>query len=83
MKVPVQHIVTCPIAPLVGGEKDVTPLVVDDDRICRGPVSAPFRKIRDGRVAIVQVDGIAVGLLLGMNSKGEKKKREDQEKTHG
>jgi hypothetical protein len=44
---------------------------------------APFRKIWDGCVAIVQVDGIAVRLLLGLSSKGEEKKWEDKEKTHG
>ena len=83
MKFPVQHIVTSPIAPLVGGEKNVGPLVVDHHRICSGTMPSPFRKIRDGRVAIVQVDGIAVRLLLGLSSKGEEKKREDKEKTHG
>ena len=83
MKFPVQHIVTSPISPLVGGEQDVTPLIVDHHRICSGPMPSPFRKIWDGCVAIVQIDGIAVRLLLGLSSKGEEKKREDKEKTHG
>ena len=83
MKFPVQHIVTSPIAPLVGGKKNVGTLIVDHHRICSGPMPSPFRKIWDGCVAIVQIDGIAVRLLLGLSSKGEEKKREDKEKTHG
>jgi len=83
MKFPVQHVVTSPISPLVGGKKNVGALIVDHHRICSGTMPSPFRKIRDGCVAIVQVDGIAVRLLLGMNSKGKEKKREDKKKTHG
>jgi hypothetical protein len=45
----------------------------------------PFREIGDGRVAIIQVDGIAVSLLLRLRTKGKKKQGKDKCEaiTHG
>lgn len=64
MEFPVGHIRTGLVSPLIGGEKDKRALEIYDYRICGRPMPAPFREIGDRRVAIVDIDRVAVGLLL-------------------
>jgi hypothetical protein len=57
---------------LVGGEKVKISLITHDDRIGCGPVLTPCGEVWDGAIAIVQVDGVAIGfklLTLSLRSK--------------
>ena len=64
MEFPVEHVAARPVTPLVGTEKVIFALVVDNHRIGGGPVPSPCTEVGDGRIAIVDVDGVAIGLLF-------------------
>ena len=65
-KIPVVHIIAPPVPPLVRGKQEVFVPEIYDHRICRSPVFAFARQIGNGRIPIVDIYGIAIGLLLGM-----------------
>ena len=62
---PIFHITAPPIAPLVGGEQIILALEHLYDRIRGGAVTALLGEVGYGRVAVVYVDRVAIGLGLG------------------
>jgi hypothetical protein len=57
---PVTQVITPPVTPLVGAEQIIISFIYYNDRIGGRPVFAPFGKIRYGRIAIIDVHGIAI-----------------------
>lgn len=84
MEGPVEHVGTVPVAPLVGAEQVEIALVVDDDGVGGGPVAAPSREALVGRIAIIEVGGVAVGFLLRKYAvEASDEKEEEGEFFHG
>ena len=63
---PVKQVFAVPIAPLVGGKKVIFAFEKGNPRIGGSAVLALGYKIGNRTIAIINVDGIAIGLLLGV-----------------
>jgi len=60
---PLDHVGTVPVPPLVGRKKIVIALEVHNHRVGGGPVPAPRGKIGNGGIAVIEIDRITIAFL--------------------
>jgi hypothetical protein len=77
-EIPVAHITAPPITPLIGAEQIIISFIIYNYRISCSPMSTPSRKVRNGRIAIIKVNGITIGFLLSICLNVYKCKKENK-----